>query len=122
MRKIIPLIIAISFVCSFIGCAKLISEEYSTVSVVITDSYHRPAYSCPIVVGKIRSVIMRPAVYRITVEYNDCNYTISGSTAYYQYKDKIGKIVNAKLRTRTYDDGMIKCDIVSLGEQEECGT
>lgn len=68
----------------------------------------------PIRVGKVTTMQTHPAVYRITVKYNDVEYSISGSDTYEKYKEHIGEYTNGTLEIRTYDDGTIKYDILSL--------
>lgn len=102
--------------CVFVlcSCAKLLNEEYSTVSVIVVDSHYTSPRIVPIVAGKVRTFVTYSAQYRIVVEYNGIEYSIGGRDTYSRYKDKIGEAANAKLRTRTYDDGTIKYDIISL--------
>lgn len=114
MKRIIAIIVVISCVFVLCSCAKLLNEEYSTVSVVVVDSHYTSPRVVPIVAGKVRTFITYPAQYRIDVEYNGIKYSIGGSYTYSRYKNKIGDTANAKLRTRTYDDGTIKYDIISL--------
>ena len=99
---------------SLVGCAKCISTEYENVEVNIVDEYHRGMYTTPMRVGKVTTIQTHPAVYRITVEYNDVEYTISGSDTYNKYKDKVGQTTIGTLEIRTYDDGSVRYDITSL--------
>jgi hypothetical protein len=96
------------------GCAKLLSEEYSTVSVIVVDEHYTPVRIVPVVAGKVRTFVTHPARYLIDVEYNGIEYSISGRDTYSRYKDRIGETTNAQLRTRTYDDETVKYDIISL--------
>ena len=98
------------------GCAQLINTEYKEVDVKITDKYHRAAYVTPVRAGKATMMITHPAVYHISVEYEGVEYTISGSTVYGQYKNKIGQTVKGKLKIDTYDDETIRYDIVEIWE------
>ena len=99
---------------SLAGCAKLINTEYENVEVNIVDEYHRGMYVTPIRAGKVTTMVTHPAVYRITVEYNGVEYTISGSDTYNKYKEKVGKTTIGTLEIRTYDDGTVKYDIIAL--------
>ena len=99
---------------SLAGCAKLINTEYENVEVNIVDEYHRGMYVTPIRAGKVTTMVTHPAVYRITVEYNGVEYTISGSDTYNKYKEKVGQIAIGTLEIRTYDDGTVKYDIIAL--------
>lgn len=105
MKRIIAIIAVISCVFMLCSCAKLLNEEYSTVSVIVVDSHYTPPRAVP---------IAYPARYRTDVEYNGIKYSIVGRDTYSRYKDKIRETANAQLRTRTYDDGTIKYDIISL--------
>ena len=96
------------------GCAKLVNTAYQKVEVVIMDEYYRGMYITPIFNGKTTTMITHPAVYRITVEYNGVEYTISGSNTYNKYKNKVGETAIGNLEIRTYDDGTVKYEITSL--------
>lgn len=96
------------------GCAKCISTEYENVEVNIVDEYHRGMYVTPIRAGKVTTMVTHPAVYRITVEYNGVEYTISGSDTYNKYKDMVGQTTTGTLEIRTYDNGSVRYDITSL--------
>lgn len=97
------------------GCAELISTEYETVQVKIVDKYHRGSYLTPMRAGKVTTYITHPAVWRITVEYEGVEYSISGHDTYDRYKDMVGETISATLEIRRYDDGTIKYDITELG-------
>lgn len=99
------------------GCAKLINTEYQDVEVTITDEYHRGSYPTPMRCGGTIIMITHPAVYRITVEYNNIEYTISGKETYNKYKDNVGQITTGTLKISTYDDGTVKYDITNLGDE-----
>ena len=114
MKKIIVFIMALCIGISFVGCAKCISTEYENVKVTIVDKYHRAMYMQPVRSGKTTTYITHPAVWRITVEYDGVEYTVSGSDTYNKYKDKIGQTTTGELEISTYDDGSIKYNIVSL--------
>ena len=114
-KRILSCLIILVMIISFAGCAKLIETKYEMVDVKIVDEYHRSAYATPMLAGKVMTVISHPAVYRIDVEYNGIEYSISGSDTYHAYKDRVGEIVTGTLEIRSYDDGTIKYDIVALG-------
>ena len=98
----------------FVGCAKCISTEYEIVEVTVTDKWYKPMTMTPVRAGKVTTFVTSPAIWQITVDYNGVDYKISGSDTYNKYKDKIGQTVNGKLEIRTYDDGSVRYDIVSL--------
>ena len=100
------------------GCAKLISTDYETVDVTIVDEYHRGAYSTPIRVGKVMTMQHHPAVYRIYVEYDGVQYTISGRDTWGLYRGMIGSTVPATMEIKTYDDGTVKHDITAIGVEQ----
>lgn len=102
---------------SLAGCAKLISTETERVEVTIIDSYHRGAWTQPMMVGKTMTCITHPAIYEINVEYNDVEYVIDGRNTYDLFKDKIGQTVTGVLEIREYDDGTVKYDIIGLVEE-----
>ena len=98
----------------FVGCAKCISTEYEIVEVTVTDKWYKPMTMTPVIAGKVTTFVTSPAIWQITVDYGGVKYKISGSDTYNKYNDKIGQTVNGKLEIRTYDDGTIRYDIVSL--------
>lgn len=115
MKRLLAIMLFVVVIITMVGCAKLVKTEETTVEVTIVDSYHRAAWSQPMMAGKVMTVIHHPAQYRIDVVYNDVEYSISGSTTYHTYKDMVGETVSATLETRTFDDGTVKYDIISLG-------
>lgn len=115
IKRIIASILLIScLMFALTGCAKCISTEYENVEVNIVDEYHRGSYVTPMRVGKVTTMQIHPAVYRITVEYNSVEYTISGRDTYNKYKDMVGQTATGTLEIRTYDDGSVRYDITSL--------
>ena len=114
IRKNIIIMTIVCLMFSLVGCAKLVSTECENVEVNIVDEYHRGMYVTPVFNGKTTTMITHPAVYRITVEYNGVEYTISGSDIYNKYKEKVGQIAIGTLQIRTYDDGTVKYDITAL--------
>lgn len=113
-RKFLVFLLMVIIAFNLIGCAKCVSTEQENVEVTIVDEYYRGSYVTPIRAGKVTTMVTHPAVYIITVEYDDNEYTFTDSNTYYEYKDKVGQSVNATLETRTYDDGSVRYDIVLL--------
>lgn len=115
-KRILAFLIFMIMILSLTGCAKLISTEYENVEVKITDVYYKPSYTTTTynVTLKMPMVQSHPAVYRITIEYNGIEYTLSDSDTYNKYKDKVGQTVVGTLRIRTYDDGTVRYDITEL--------
>lgn len=113
-KRILVFSMFMIMILSLVGCAKLVSTEYENVEVNIIDEYHKGMYITPVFNGKTTMMVTHPAVYRITVEYNGVEYTISGSDTYNKYKEKVGQIAIGTLEIRTYDDGTVKYDITEL--------
>ena len=113
-NKIFALLLLTALITCLVGCAECISTECETVEVVIVDEYHRSAYTQPVYTGKTVILITHAARYEITVEYNGVKYTISGSDTYNKYKNMVGETAIGTLEIKTYDDGTVKYDIVSL--------
>lgn len=108
---ILALVLAMIFVS---GCAKCVDTQYSTVEVKIVDEYYKEEYLMPMYDGKKMNWMYLPAVYEITVEYNNANYVISGRDTYDKYSDKIGKCTTGTLETKSYDDGTVEYRITKL--------
>lgn len=117
MKRFIFALLILVVLISMVGCAKLVKTERMTVDVEVVDAYHRAAWTQPLIVGKVISVITHPATYRIDVKYEDFEYAISGSETYNAYKDRIGETVPGILEIMTFDDGTVKYNIVGLGEE-----
>lgn len=117
MKKIILLMatIVISAVL-LIGCAKCISTETSIVRVKITDSHYEPQSQQPSYNVVLKMVVMnvRPAEYKITVEYQGTKYNFYNTKTYDKYSNHVGEYVNAVLETKKYDDGTMKYEITGL--------
>lgn len=114
MKKISEFFLLVLIMISLCGCAKLIDTQYSTVNVKIVDECYRGSYVSPVVSGKTTTFITHPAVYKITVEYNDVDYVISGRDKYIKYSEKIGEYTTGTLETRRYDDGTVRYNITEL--------
>lgn len=113
-RIMIGVLLVLCMMFTLTGCAKCISTEHENVEVNVVGEYYRGSYTTPMKVGKTTTMLNHPAVYQITVEYDDVEYTISGSDTYEKYKDKVGQTTMGTLEIRKYDDGSIRHDIVSL--------
>lgn len=112
--KIISLVVIICLVFLLVGCAKVVNTEYESVEVNIVDIHHRAMWLQPMKAGKVTTFITHPAVYEITVEYNNVEYTIDDQDAYNRYKDKLGQSTIGTLEIRTYDDGTVRYNITEL--------
>lgn len=113
-NRILAIFLLIILIFGLAGCAECISTEYEHVEVTVVDKYHRGMWMQHVRCGKTTTYITHPEIWQITVEYNGVQYTFSGSDTYNKYKDKIGQTTTGKLETRTYDDGTVKYNIVSL--------
>ena len=113
-KRILTFLVFMIMIFSLVGCTKLVSTECENVEVSIVDKYYRGMYLTPVFNGKTTTFITHPAVYRITVEYNGVEYTISSSDTYNKYKEKVGQTAIGTLEIRTYDDGSVKYDITAL--------
>lgn len=113
-NRIFTLLLSVVLIFSLVGCAKLVSTEYENVEVTIVDEYHRAMWLQPVIAGKVTTYITHPAVWEIIVEYNDVEYTIDDEDTYNKYKDKIGQTTIGELEIKTYDDGTVRNNIVSL--------
>lgn len=113
-KKIICFILCTLFSLSLIGCKKCVDTQYSSVAVKIVDKYHRAAYTTRVFNGKTTTIVTHPAVYKIVIEYNGKEYTISGKETYNKYSNKIGESVTAILKIKIYDDKTEKYNITKL--------
>lgn len=112
--KILVLLLLAVLACNLVGCAKCINTEYKNVEVTIVDEHHRAMWMQPVPAGKVTTYITHPAVWEITVEYDGAEYTLNDHSTYDKYENKIGQTVTGKLEIRTYDNGSVGYDIVSL--------
>lgn len=119
MNKKIISILAILSLCivTFTGCSKHPSTKSEIVKVKIVDACYKPPkkHYVATIRGIPQTHIDAPALYEITVEYEDAEYSINDETTYKIYSDRIGNIVQARLVTETYSDGNVKQWIDHLG-------
>lgn len=113
-KNILIFLLVVAMMISLVGCAECISTEYETVEVTIIDEYYYPEWIQPVICGETTSLIVHPAEYRITVEYNGVEYIFNDSDTYDRYEDKVGQTATGTLEIRSYDDGTVKYVIVSL--------
>lgn len=108
-NKILSIALLVILALNLTSCAKCISTEYENVEVVITDEYYSPMWM------QVKPVMMtHPAVYKITVQHDGNEYTIDDADTYNKYNDKVGQTAIGQLETKTYDNGTVTYDIVSL--------
>ena len=115
LKRIIIFISVIILSLNLVGCAKCVNTEYENVDVIIVDEYYRGTWLQPVWTGKFTSFITHPVQYKITVNYNGVDYVINDSLTYEKYKDQIGQTVVGRLEIKTYDDGTVNYNILSLG-------
>ena len=113
-NRILVLLLLAVFLFGLVGCAKCISTEYKNVEITVVDEYHSAMWVQPMIVGKVTTMIVHPAIWRITVEYNGVEYTLNGEDIYKKYENKIGQTIIGELEIKTYDNGIVEYDIVSL--------
>lgn len=109
-------LILIFIVLSLTGCAKLVSTDYETVQVKITDVYYKPHHTTMVYNAALKMPMVQAhlAIYRVTAEYNGAYYNISGSDNYNKCKDKVNQTTTGTLMICTYDDGTVEYCITSL--------
>lgn len=115
-KKFLMVLVMVTMIFSLAGCSKCISVEHENVEVTIVDEYHKPATTVMEynVIYKMPMSKTVPATYKITVEYNGAEYVLTDSDTYNLYKNKVGQVVTGTLEIRSYDDGSIKYNIISL--------
>ena len=115
LKSIIFIILfLVVLVFNFTSCLKCISTEYKNIEVTIVDKHHRGMWMQPIRSGKVTTYITHPSVWKIAVRYNGIEYTIDDVQTYNKYADKIGQTAIGKLEIKTYADGGVKYNIISL--------
>lgn len=104
-RKFITFIlVAIMSIFCLSGCS-VVSTETTSVEATVVDTYHQPAWTQPILVGKAVSFIYHPAQYKVTMTYKDYILTVNNEELYYAYTNNIGATVKCNLVTTYWDDG-----------------
>lgn len=114
MKRIITIFIVALLITVLAGCAKCISTEYSRVTVTILNTHYSPARLIPVLAGKTISTIPVPADYTTVIDYGGILYEIDGASVYHKCSNKVGKEVIGVLETKTYDDGTVRTDIISI--------
>lgn len=116
IKRVLSATLILTLVLSLMGCAKCISTEYEDVEVTIVDEDYTPASTKRVYRNNKWKTRNKPAEYEIVVEYDGVKYTLTDKSTYKKYSDSVGETVPATLRIRTYDDGKVKYNIESLGE------
>jgi len=102
---ILTIVLIITSIFCFTGCAELINTEIQEVDATVTDIYHRAAWVQMMSTGKTMIPISHPAKYEVTFTYEDVTLTVDDKELYDYYKDKIGTTVKCDLITEYYDNG-----------------
>lgn len=115
-ERIVSILIIVYFAISLCGCAKCISTETSEVQVVIKDANYKSASSIVIYNPGLKMSMVQPvpAQYKVTVEYNDCEYKFTGKDTYSKCKDKVGETVIGVLEIKKYDNGRVVNNIIEI--------
>ena len=100
------------FFCT--GCAKCIDTKTEKVQVTIIECFYKPASTTILPIGKNLLPVIESEKYKTVVEYNGVQYSFTDARAYNNYKDKIGQTTTGVLEIRTFDNGMVKYDIIVL--------
>lgn len=114
MKRILLSVLSAMMIMFSASCAKCISVETHIVQVKIVDEYHRSYWTQTVIAGNSSSVIIHPAAYTITVEYDGREYNIEGADTYNKYKHQVGQYVKGVLTVKKYDDGSDKAKITRL--------
>ena len=114
INRILALLLLTALLCCLVSCAECISTECKKVEVVVVDEYYRGPYTTFAYTGKTMIPVIHAATYKITVQYNGVEYAVGGKDTYNKYKDKVGQTTIGTLEIKTYDDGTVEYDIVSL--------
>lgn len=91
-----------------------ISIKTDEVEVVIVDTYYDDEDIVPMICGDMTIMQTYPAVYEVTVMYEDVTYTFKGEDFYNKYKDKVGASTTGILETKTYSDGSVLHNLINL--------
>ena len=76
-KRKISIILALVLTMIFVsGCAKCIDTQYSTVEVKVVDEHYEKEYLIPRHDGEKVVWMYMPAVYKITVEYNNAGWDL----------------------------------------------
>ena len=105
MKKTTIIMLIISILLCFAGCAKLVSTETQEVEATVTDVRYKASWVQIISTGKTTTNIIHPAQYKVVFAYNDVTLTVNSKHLYDYYKDKVGTTVKCDLITNHYDDG-----------------
>lgn len=115
MKKFLTVFtIMVTMMFFFAGCAKCISTETEKVQVTIIECYYEPESIGMLPIGKNLMLIPQPEKYKTVVEYNGVQYSFTDARAYNNYKNKIGQTTTGVLEIRTFDNGIVKYDIIVL--------
>lgn len=94
-------------------------REYKEVEVSVVDKYYKAEHTSVIynAAAKALMTVKEPAIYKITVKYDNKEYVLEGKSIYNKYHNRIGDTVIGTLEIRTYKHGGIEYNIVDLKDK-----
>ena len=113
IKRIFSLILVLSLLL-LTGCAEVVRIDTEIVEATVVDTYYRPSWIQPIVVGKVSSMMMHPATYRVSLEYKEETYTLNSKDSYDICKDLKGEKIPCKLKIAEYNNGKVFKDILEI--------
>lgn len=106
MKTLTKLFLIGALALELFGC-KEYKTEYSEIkqeNTVVSQKYHRGAWSQPTRIGKITSMIHHPAINRTTFD-GDIDFVVNGREIYERFNEKDSAIVSYRERYElVYDD------------------
>ena len=106
-RKLVAGGMAFCIMFCMTGCGKkVVNTESIVVEATVVDKDHSPQWTQPIWTGKSITVVVHPATWATTFQYEDYEVRVSGSKTYHQYH--IGDTAQCELVTYYYDDSSIE--------------
>lgn len=90
-KRILSTILILSLLVSLAGCAKCISTEYEDVEVTVVDEDYTPTSTKRVYRNKKWKTRLTPAKYKIVVEYEGVEYTLTDKSTYNEYSNFVGE-------------------------------
>lgn len=114
MKKMLSILLVLSFTFSLYGCKRVESIEYKETEVKIVNEHHNGNWIENVRHIGIPTTITHAEKYEIVVEYDGDYYTINGKSMYKKYNKLVGASVTGVFAIITYDDGTTETDIIRL--------
>ena len=111
-NKIMCFCIIMIMMISIVGCDKIKTKEIQLIEVNVEEVYHRGAYSTPMIVNKVVTVVNHPATYKVYFEYNGYEFHVNKKEVYDYCKNK--NKVKIKVYKYTYEDNEIEYEFYDL--------